>query len=268
MKEFFKGKIVNVNNLSNRTYSVDVAKDIISNYVKDIYFYLNDLSEGKIDESKKRVIDKIIIDMAKPNPETEQGKEIIFQKIRDEKGNIYGKELITNSIFPIKNDYSFYEIKYTKIGLSEVYYDELRDNVYAITEPNSEGFCLIASGYKEEVFLPIELASKLSNTIEENKKEIIIDKKVYDINYFKVDSFKVDVKPKMIFSNEQVINYAITNEEKANTLDVYNYYTEYEKRKKVKEIVKLLRNMTLCNKIGNNFFIYEENNEKQVKTKR
>ena len=267
MTNFYKGTIVNVNKFGKRDYNLDIVKEDNDEFIRNFHYYLNLLSSAKIDVNKKNEIDKIIIDMLNPKPTNEKGKDIIYRKIYDDKGNVYGRELVTNVVFPINNEYSHYNINYSKVVLNEIYYDVLNNEVYAIMNPDAEGICLLGKEYKRETYLPMSLADEVYNINANGKKEIIIGDKVYDLMCLIASNLKIEIEPRMSFPNNQVINYAITNEEKANSLEVRNYCETYEKgfgkRQREKVLCQTMNLMCMHNNLGNISFVRSEDEPQQ-----
>ena len=256
MTEFYKGKLINAKNLTETTYNLDIVEEKASNRTKSILFKIDTLARKKNYEGNKSDIDNIVIDMIKPVPVNEQGMEIIYQKVYDENGNVYAKELITNVLFPIKNEYSSYDVNYRVGDIRFVYYDLEQDEMFSIKEiMNGNDYCLLGDDLIKEKELPSRLAKKLCFMAPGDERNYYTDGKKSRIAFYLPYSYNIDIKPIMTFGDDKDITYTITNEEKANELEVYDYTEKFEKglgkKYRIKEYGKFMKNIILCNDLGN-----------------
>ena len=80
---------------------------------KDDYEKINTgLREICISKGNKEELDNLFLSIVKPDINTVDGSLIYYEKLYDNNGNCYGKELLTGLLFPIKYSYDDYDISY------------------------------------------------------------------------------------------------------------------------------------------------------------
>ncbi len=268
--EFYKGHIVDVNNLKEYSYILDLFLLKGEENITDLYCLLVKMSDGVMCAQKDK-IDSLMVNMFRPQSSMEAGEQIIYLKETDENGNSYGKEVITGLVFPISNKYSSFDITYKKIEPRRVYLDREHSKVYSFGEQSLFNvYSLINGNFGRENYIPHELQHGLSNMNFGETKEIIIRGDKTNLECTTTVSFEINIKPKMIFPNDKEVNYAVTRESIANELEVSRYFEKIEygfgKRKRRKEYYKLLQTLYLKNKLGN--FVFDKKIEEPVKIKR
>ncbi len=115
MEEYKRGFLVVKEKLDKFYFDVSVCEGIICNDGKDFYDYYK-----KLPEESKKILDKyftdpsntiedykvceLLSDYCKNRTKKITGYPIIYKEMEDTNGNKYGKELLTNRIFPIPNN--------------------------------------------------------------------------------------------------------------------------------------------------------------------
>jgi len=191
------------------------------------------------------------------NIENVYGTDIIYEKIYDEDGNCYGKELVSGEIFPINLKYSDYDISYEyssttifldcQTGMSYELDDKLFNlAVFRLTDACGEKHNITD---KEHYLLSIAFQNNDEHKIRINDQYVILTPA-----YPKC--FLIKMKPKMIFSPNLRVEYMITEEKIANELEVNNYLRKFEmgfgRKKRRREYVKKIKEMCLSNYLGDN----------------
>ena len=277
---YYEGHLINVNDLKYFNYYLDIISSRSNSFCLDMIRALKDLSQATIIHpfynSKTRIsketIDNMVIDMISPNPTFEIGESIIYIKKTDEQGNEYGKELITGLVFPIKNEYSSYDIVYSLEDIKQLFLDKESSEVYTFGKTSLNRICLTDKTFKRENYVPHNEQYKLANMFIDEEREIIINDKKVKLVCVAANSFKVNIEPQMYFHSNMKVNYAITRETLANELKVYDYFLKYGRgfvrRKRRKEHYELLENMYINNRLGDISFIENEEKEGIVKVKK
>ena len=255
MTDFYKGKIINVKDLKTITYNLDIVEERASKETKKILFYIDNLAKKKTDV-KNNNIDNMIIDRIKPGSVNEPGMEVIYQKVYDDKGNVYAKELITGALFPIKNEYSSFTVNYRNGDIRFIYYDQEYGDVFSIKEIMSgNDYCFIGNDLLKVNALPNELLKNMRFMAPEDERTFYLDGRKYRLIFYLPYSYCVEAKPCMTSNDDKDITYTITNEEKANELEVRKYTKEFEnglgKNYRTKEFCKMIKKLILCNDLGN-----------------
>ena len=101
------------------------TKDSLTELTKD----LDTINSSYITKELKDKYDKLFIDIIKPNANDEHGQEIIYEKIYDDDGNAYAKELITGTLIPINNKFTDYSVSYKR---DEKHYTYSKEIIYEI----------------------------------------------------------------------------------------------------------------------------------------
>ena len=271
MAEYYKGQIINVHNLKCFSYNLDIIRSYSNTFTLEISSLLKDLTEKK-SLDKKTYIDNMIILLSLPKIVRESGQEIIYVKKTDENGNIYGKELVTNLVFPIKNQYSSYKISYYFGGLKQMFLEKETGIAYSYGKTSTlNNYYLYDKEFEHEHFIPHSEQYKLFDVSIDEEREIIINGKKIKLTCVMPSSFVADIEPEIIFPSNMKVDYVISREFIVNEVEVRNYLKKYDhgigKRKRRKEYYGLLKNMVINNRLGDISFI-EDNNEELVKVKK
>lgn len=267
MEEFYKGSIINVRKLKTYNYILDIINT--DDNIKKLDSMLNKLSKDKNKDIRKEV-NQIIIDMFHPNPIKEVGKPIIYRKKTDVNGNIYGEELVTGIIFPIQNEYSKFDITYSKVNLKYLYLDKETGNVYTFSDSClGNNYCLVNGVIKKELSMPLKEINNVFRIDVNAGKEIMIGSRKVKLTCVVPSSYHINMKPEMLFSNYKLVNYAITNESLADDIDIHYYLENFEKgfgkRKRRKEYSDMLQVMSLSNRLRDFVFIDDDYEKSLIK---
>ena len=272
MTEFYKGQIINVHNLKSFNYNIDIIRSYSNTFSMEISSLLRDLTEN-ISLDKKASVDKMMIDISGPKIVCETGQTIIYTKKTDEQGNVYGKELITGLVFPIKNEYSSYNISYSLGELKQMFLDKETGTAYSYGKSSTiNNFYLYDKEFKREHYIPLGEQHRLFDIGLDEEKEIIINGIKIKVTCVVPSSFVVNIKPEMLFHSNIKVDYAIARESIANELEVHNYFERFDrgfgKRKRRKEYYELLKKMYINNRLVNIPFIEDKEKEELVKVKK
>lgn len=281
MSKYFKGNIINVNNLPDFNYDLNIVK-LIPNY-EESYHLLNNTSDNAFRYYKdysskdlkklvelirniitknyslleKQELDETMKNIFSPKIDNNFGDEIFYEKIYDENGNAYGKELITGVIFPINLNFSSFDVNYSEHFLEKVYYDfDKKQGYYLRSSFDDHGYnyFLLDFNWKSHNITGSSY-SELDDMSQLTTKEIFVDSDYHKIAVCDIPiSFEVCLSPKMTFSPGQRIEYVIGSETIANELEVNNYVSKFEnglgrKRRKKKYEVNM-NNLALSNYLG------------------
>lgn len=269
MLEYYKGNIVNVNNLNSITCQFDLVSENATSFTRIVYQYLSELKDCELDEEKKEHIAKLISDIIKPKITDVHEFPIIYTKIYDECGNEYGRELISNCVFPIGNGHISYSINCSKGGYNELYLDRLSNVVYSATNQYIDYYYIIGDRCERETYMPMAIVDKLMYSSRDDGLQATINNKEYDLVSLLPDVFKINIKPKMKFAKDKRINYAIGEEDKASEIEVQNYLKNikkgFAKHKRESEYYRVIKKMQVCNVLGDYLFSETKKNSSLIK---
>ena len=288
MKKYFRGNIINVNKLPDYNYYINIIK-VIPEY-KESYYILDNTSHKallyfrkysgtnlkKLSELLKRIIsfneekdekeklDKEMVNIFSPLPDNIDGQQIIYEKLYDENGNIYGKELITGAIFPINLKYSSFDVNYSLVSMERVYYEKDVEKGYYLKEASVKRidkdpyYLLDFSGnqyginYSKYNDLKYMWDSFITNVYFNDKcHELLVCNEPL--------SFNICLIPKMTFSSNQRIDYAINTIQIANELEIKEYLSRFDtgfgKKKRKREFENKINNYAFSNYLGEIHFV-------------
>ena len=278
MAQYFKGKVINTMKLPNLEYVLNIAV-VKPSYKKTLYYVLdntshkaclnfrnysnNDLKETidtlnkiiycNISSKEKEEFDNKMIDIFKGTSNAISGKEIIYEKVFDKDGNSYGKEIITGLLFPINCKYYSYDINYSFNELEPIVFDMEHKKAYRIDDRFEDTLFAINSNDRYEIshndYISVKYLYKndtVSLRVNDEYAEIASCPKPL--------SYKIILEPKMLFSKEKRVDYAIATEQIASELEVYNYVHQFDygfgRKKHRKEYENIIRKLSLSNYLG------------------
>lgn len=280
MTKYYKGNIISTTSFNELVYKLNIV--ITGNKYKKGYvledssrkalLYFKKFSAEKLNEitkdllnlttvdgtlEKKMEYDNLFKDVFKMNADNVVGTSIIYEKIYDEEGNSYGKELITGDIFPINSKYSDYNIIYesdstkvfldTETGMSYVLDNKLYNLAeWHVTDAHGVTYKITDT---EHFNLNTAIYAEDEHSVFINNHYIIL-RPVYP------KCFLIKITPRMIFPSNQRIEYTIAGETIATELEINNYVDKLEsgfgKRKRKKIFVNDIRKKSLSNYLGDN----------------
>ena len=280
MAKYYKGNIIKVNSFNESIYKLNIV--IIGNknkkgYVledssKKAYLYFKKYSAEKLEEitndllklttvdgtiEKKMEYDDLFKDAFKMNADNVLGTNIIYEKIYDEDGNSYGKELITGDIFPINSKYSDYNISYESDS-KKVFLDKETGMSYVLDNTlfNLADWSVIDAHGEKYKITDTERFNLNTAIYAEDEHSVFINNRYIILRPVYPKCFLIKITPRMTFPANQRIEYTIAGEEIANELEVNNYVNKLEsgfgKRKRKKEFINEIRKMNLSNYLGDN----------------
>ena len=299
MTKYFKGNIIDINNLPNYNYDLNIVRIIpenkesfhlldntshkarlyfrnyTSNNLKKLVELINRIISVRAENSEKENLDKIMIGVFSPMVDNVSGYPIIFEKLYDENGNTYGKELISGAIFPINLKYSSFDVKYSSKSMEKVYYDMDHNKGYYLEKGESSNFYYLSEFTGKWHEISKDSYSILNDMWIVYPKKIDFDNKCHTMILCENPiSFNICLSPKMIFSNNQRIDYVIGSETLANELEVKNYLTMFDKgfgkSKRKREYENKINNYALSNYldeihfVSDNVLIKERVNESTI----
>ncbi len=281
------GKIINVKELPNYNYALNIIK-IIPKYKLSFHLLGNtshsaflhfkkysskelekliDLINGIIsfdaNEDEKNELNKTMINIFRPTVDSSlSGYPIIYEKLYDQEGNSYGKEIITGAIFPIKTKFSEFEVSYSLKKMDKVYYDI----------DNKEGyfFCLGSASEHYDYLIDFKGdkhrvdGSKVKYLWQTEIEDIIFDSKVHTMTVCEEPtSFNICLTPKINFAYNQRVEYVLGGETLANDLEINNYLTRFDtgfgRKKRKRDYENKINNYALSNCLGDINFVASDN---------
>ena len=278
MTQHFKGKIINTKKLPNLDYVLNIAV-IKPDYGKTFYYVLdnssfevrstfrkysnNDLKKTidilnkiinfNISLEDKDTFDSKMIDIFKKTVDFVSDREIIYERVIDKNGDIYGKEILTGLLFPINCRNYSYNINYSYEELERVLFDVDHNKAYTMDDSYPDTFIELGTNKHCEVKHEYYISAKFLR--EESTEFVIINGDSCDITLCKKPlSYKISLEPKMNFLNYQRVDYTIVSEKIASELEVYNYLHQFDHgfgRKKHRiEYENTIRKLSLSNYLG------------------
>lgn len=270
MNKYFRGSIINVNDIKPITYNLDIVDEHKNDYTNRIHFYIDDIIKNGDNKIIKLYVDHTLSNLLNPkliNPKIDM---IIYYRLSDNKGNYFGKEIISGLVFPIKVDNEPYDIIYSNGDVKEIYYDVTSNVVYSINEDiKNDHYCLINGILKREYALPKELINEIQNIKVGSSKKVNMYGSSHTIKCITPSNYIIEFKPNNKVIDNKNITYAITNEMEANTFEVSSYFDRFDnvmfKKWKKLAYYKMLRNLSLNNDISNLLNPYQEEEKKLIK---
>ena len=284
MTKYYKGNIINIKELPKYNYSLNIARIIpryeesyrlLGNTSHNAFLYYKKyssrdlkklvglmeriMSYDVIDEEKKE-LDNTMIKIFNPVFDNSvSGYPIIYEKLYDQEGNQYGKELITGSIFPIKNKYSNFDVSYSSIKMQKVYYDLDNNMGYIFSSKDMYDYLIDFEGNKYIIYD----GEKIRYLWQADVKEIFFDSKNHNMTVCDNPySFNICISSKIIFPKSQRVEYLLGGEILANELEVNNYINRFEtgfyRRKRKRQYEDKIKNYALSNYLGDINFVLNE----------
>ena len=286
--QYFKGNIINVNKLPDYNYSLNIIKmkpdfklryDLLDNTSHKALLYYRKYSSNDLkrladllkriitfneEKGEKEELDKTMANLFHQTPDNVLGISVIYERVYDENGNMYGKELITGAIFPINMQYSSFDVCYSLKEMENVYYDIDNNKGYYLKEASIKkinDYCYYLIDFD---------GNKHGISYEQYKKLKFMDN--YDTEYVHFDdkchmfafcdtplSFNICLRPNMTFLSNQRIEYVIGSSMIANELEMQEYVgrfnTGFGKKKRKKDFEDIINNMFLSNYLGEINFV-------------
>lgn len=276
MAKYYKGNIIDVNSIPSSTFNFNIDEKnyrVLDDSSKELYSYfkeyfsddikkidrnLKELCRDKLSKEDKKIYDEMFINAFKMNANNLEGTSIIYEKIYDEKGNAYGKELISGCVFPINSKYSEYDISYEEGSVRKVYYDKESGKVYSLESKYraiAKFYLVDSSGEKYEI--SDRSHSELNVGIfTDAEHSIYFNNRSHRLFVRYPDCYTIKVSPKMIFSDDQRIECVIAGEKIANELEINNYIGKFSsgfgKRKRKREYIDKINDICFSNYLGDN----------------
>lgn len=296
MTQYYKGSIINNSNLPQYGFNLNIIETNIkykhSYYVLDnsshescLYFRKKSSSDlknlvelldktlaFKINDDEKNILDKEIINAFQDSCLIKSGYPIVYEKIYDQNGFVYGKEIITGAIFPINLKYSSFIVDYKETSLDKVYYNLDNNKGYTIKQEynNHGGFnYFIVDFFGNEYRISHDDYCELDCLWDSWEKNVYFDHKCYTFVMCKRPvSYNITLIPKIFFPPNQKVDFLIGNECIASELEVKEYMNRFEKgfgkQLRKKKIEKIINDMSLSNNLGDITLI--SNNTTKEKT--
>ena len=249
-KDCLKDLIINIEYARNKVIDMSMENYKLIDEEDNRFEYLNDDEKELLDayfrnyiENKKNDINinNILLKMYKDKLLIIGGNSsipIIYEKIIDEEGNLYAKELITGIIFPISKDFDIESKlkKESKVEKKECYVNEDRDNRKVI---NIESIDRDASAYfygkKDSIYHVIPVGNLIGD--DEYKIEQIPDgKRQFEVvklgTYVKSHMIylTLSIKPIILFSNLDLGKIFVNEKSIANTKEIEKYKNKYQNK--------------------------------------
>lgn len=256
MTKYFKGNIINVNNLPDYKYSLNIIKtrpDCQEHYylldntshqfllyfkkysgseLKKLVKLLRDIITFNNNENEKQELDKKVISLFSETPNNVSGYPIIFEKLYDEDGNEYGKELLSGSVFPINNKFSSYDVNYSLRNPDEkIYYEADTEKGYTLKKEymGAQGYYYYFVDFDGNAIKILkDDYYTIKNMWTGEKKEVYFNNKFH--NFVVCDEpfyFNICLIPKIIFPSNQRVDYCLSGEKIASELEVNNYLNKF-----------------------------------------
>lgn len=250
MTKYFKGNIIDVNNLPDYKYSLNIIKtrpDCQEHYylldntshqfllyfkkysgseLKKLVKLLRDIITFNNNENEKQELDKKVMNIFNETPNNLSGYPIIFEKLYDEDGNEYGKELLSGSVFPINNKFSSYDVNYSENKMERVYYDIDNDKMYFLLRTIDKNYLVDTNSGKHE--LNHDDAVALDYASIYRVEEVYFDRKNHNMVLCNEPfSITIILSPKMAFSPDKRVDYCLSGEKIASELEVNNYLNKF-----------------------------------------
>ena len=173
-------------------------------------------------------------------------------------------------IFPIKNEYSDFDVTYSLVNTQYAYLDKETNCLYSFEKAYLPyNYCLVDGHPIRELIIPRKEQNKMFKMGINDEIEIILFGKKVRLTCVEPHSYRIEIKPKMTFLNGDKVKYAIANETLADYLDVRNYLEVFEvgfgKRKRRKEHQELLHSMFIHNKLCEPVIINDDKEKKLIK---
>lgn len=283
MGKYFKGNIIDVNCLPSYNYYIDIAhilatkhksfcilnssshnlllyfKKYSSDNLENLFTLISKIISFEASADEKKKLDETLVNILNPTIDSAHGENIIYEKIYDQDGNMYGKELMTNMVFPISVKYSDFEVKYSHLKMDNIYYDLDNKNGYLLDEKYNDG--------NYDAYLVDAMGNRYSISESECKSlkllwEMHTEKIFFDHEYHEMAvcetpiSFKISLEPSIIFPKNQRIEYVIGGEMLANDLEVEKYLNRFNygfrKKKHRRNYENKIKNYAYSNFLGEN----------------
>ena len=288
MTQYFKGNIINVNKLPDYNYSLNIIGtnphckaryDLLDNTSHKALLYYRKYSSNELkkladlfkriitfneEKGEKEELDKTMIDLFYQSTDNVLGISVIYERIYDENGNMYGKELITGVVFPINMQYSSFDVSYSLKKMENVYYDINNSKGYYLKEANIKklnDYCYYLIDFNGNKYgISYDQYKKLKFMDHYDSEYVCFDDKCHEMVFCDTPlSFNVCLSPNMTFLSNQRVEYVIGSSMIANELEVQEYISRFNngfgKKKRKRDFKDIINNMFLSNYLGEINFV-------------
>ncbi len=282
MAQLFKGNIINTTNFQESVFNLNIAhcgnKDyVLSDSSKRVFLHFKKYNDYDIDKVLKELItltgsnyidevkykyDELLKNILKMNADNVFGQSIIYEKIYDEEGNSYAKEIISGEIFPINSKYTNYDIIYDNSIDKEIIFDKDKGMWYTLFR--EDNYCYLIDSTGKKSLIDKYDYNDLAGSYDSSKEHrIYMSGQRLSLYIATYKNYIFKVTPKMIFPNNQRIEYVVAGEEIANEIEINKYLnqvdTGFMRKKKKKEFIQTIKKCSLSNNLGENIkFVSKE----------
>ena len=222
--------------------------------VKKLYDDLRKIVSNRCPDEIMKEYDDLFVKLAKFDTRIiSSNYAICYKKLYDQDGNEYAKELYTEEIFPIINNYNNFDLKYTELNdkRRKCFYDAKKGIRYILRSGTAD---VLETNDNKTYFIYGSDKTRLEKSLEGNPLTVNIKDNPLVLIPCREESFVVDISPSLIFPNKK-IEYFIVNDQLASENDVERYYKRYHgfRRGKAKrKYVNKITEFSKSNYLGEN----------------
>ena len=248
MNKYYKGKLFIYNEVKSVKYNVDGLNKVLETSNNKFYNWYNSLDIKRreiLDNyfskglgSRKELLNILKEFNDKVEFEIPYIKEIIYEAFQNEDGVFFGRELITNIIFPIIKNNTLFIPSYV---YKKIFYENSANNLILTTSDDSREYYMNGIYYEDNL---IDKDNNLYNVILENNKIYAIRENIkfeikrksgrtQDLN------FRYNYEHNKFYDN----NVFIENDDIVTVGELGNYYRLYKNSRERNKFVKLMKNL-------------------------